>query len=48
MAIARPKEAYHQRTSEQMEKFFRVPDWNARQKMALACRVSRKDSEVLE
>lgn len=38
MAIVRPKEAYHQRTSEQMERFFRVPDWTVQQKMALACR----------
>ena len=39
MAIVRPKEAYHQRTAEQMEKAFRVPDWSVRQKMALACRI---------
>ena len=39
MAVVRPKEAYHERTSEQMEKHFKVPDWTIRQKMALACRI---------
>lgn len=39
MAIVRPKEAYHQRTSEDMNKHLRVPEWNLRQKMALSCRI---------
>ena len=39
MAVVRPKEAYHQRTSQEMEKHFRMPDWSARQKIALACRI---------
>ena len=39
MAVVRPKEAYHQRTSQEMEKHFRMPEWSARQKIALACRI---------
>ena len=39
MAIVRPKEAYHQRTAQEMEKHFRTPEWTVRQKIALACRM---------
>src|SRR5688500_8958861 len=39
MAIVRPKEAYHERTSEDMNKHLRVQEWNSRQKMALSCRM---------
>jgi len=38
-APIREKEAYHRQTSERMEKHFLTPDWNARQKLALACRL---------
>jgi len=39
MAIVRRKEEYHQKTTEQMAKHLLKPDWNIRQKMALACRM---------
>ena len=39
MAIVRPKEAYHERTSREMERHLRVPEWTLRQKMALSCRM---------
>lgn len=39
MAIVRPKEEYHQRTTQQMEQHFRMPDWNIRQKIALSCQI---------
>jgi L-fuculose-phosphate aldolase len=39
MAIVRPKEEYHQRTSQQMEQHFKTPDWNIRQKIALSCQI---------
>jgi len=35
----RDKEAYHVQTTERMNKFFVVPDWSARQKLALTCRI---------
>lgn len=38
-APIREKEAYHRQTTERMEKHFLMPDWNARQKLALACRI---------
>jgi L-fuculose-phosphate aldolase len=37
--IVRSKEEYHKKTSENMQRFFTVPDWSAQQKMALACRM---------
>ena len=39
MAIVRPKEAYHQRTAQEMQKHLLTPDWNIRQKIALSCRM---------
>lgn len=39
MAIIRPKEEYHAKTTEQMNRHLLRPDWNIRQKMALACRM---------
>ncbi|MGZ5226693.1 MAG: aldolase [Burkholderiales bacterium] len=39
MAIVRPKEAYHQRTSEEMTKHLRTPEWSVREKIALSCRI---------
>jgi L-fuculose-phosphate aldolase len=39
MAIVRPKEAYYERTSRQVEEHLRTPEWNIRQKIALACRM---------
>src|SRR5215468_11882232 len=38
-AIVRDKPAYHQQTDERMNRHFQVPDWSARQKLALACRI---------
>jgi L-fuculose-phosphate aldolase len=38
-AIVRPKEAYLESTSRNMEKFFKVPDWTSQQKVALTCRI---------
>jgi L-fuculose-phosphate aldolase len=35
----RNKEVYHAQTTERMNKFFVVPDWSARQKLALTCRI---------
>jgi L-fuculose-phosphate aldolase len=37
--IVRDKAAYHAKTSADMERFFKVPDWTPQQKMALACRI---------
>jgi len=39
MAIVRPKEAYHERTSEEMKKHLRTPEWSLREKIALSCRI---------
>ena len=39
MTIVRPKEAYHQRTSEEMKKHLRTPEWSLREKIALSCRI---------
>jgi L-fuculose-phosphate aldolase len=39
MAVIRPKQAYHERTAQQMEKHLLTPDWSLRQKMALTCRI---------
>jgi len=37
--IVRDKAEYHARTSADMERFFKVPDWSPQQKVALACRI---------
>jgi L-fuculose-phosphate aldolase len=37
--IVRDKDEYHAKTSANMERFFKVPDWTPQQKMALACRI---------
>ena len=37
--IVRDKAEYHARTSANMERFFKLPDWTPQQKMALACRI---------
>lgn len=37
--IVRTKDEYHAKTSVNMERFFKVPDWTPQQKMALACRI---------
>ena len=39
MAIVRPKEAYHERATKEMEKHLLTPKRNLRQKMAVACRI---------
>src|SRR5438105_6358845 len=39
MAIVRPKEAYHERATREMEKHLLAPGWNLRQKIALSCRI---------
>jgi L-fuculose-phosphate aldolase len=39
MPIVRPKQAYHERTARQMQRHLPRPEWNIRQKMALACRM---------
>lgn len=38
-AIIRDKAQYHELTSSNMEKFFKVPEWTPQQKIALTCRV---------
>ena len=38
-AIIRPKDAYHEQTSRNMEKFLHVPPWTIQQKIALTCRI---------
>lgn len=37
--IRRPKEEYHRRTSENMDRHLCVPEWDIRQKVALTCRI---------
>lgn len=37
--IRRPKEEYHRRTTENMERHLATPAWNVRQKVALTCRI---------
>jgi L-fuculose-phosphate aldolase len=37
--IVRAKDEYLAKTSANMERFFKVPDWTPQQKMALACRM---------
>jgi L-fuculose-phosphate aldolase len=39
MKIVRDKRDYHRQTAERMERHFTVPDWSARQKLALAGRM---------
>ena len=39
MSKVRDKGEYHRQTSERMERHFTVPDWSARQKLALAGRI---------
>lgn len=39
MAIVRSKQAYHERTTREMEKHLPTPDWTLRQKVALTCRI---------
>jgi L-fuculose-phosphate aldolase len=38
-AIVRDKQAYHQQTTERMNKHFVLPEWSPRQKLALSCRI---------
>lgn len=42
-AIVRDKSEYHKLTTERMNKYFVVPEWNERQKLALACRILASD-----
>jgi L-fuculose-phosphate aldolase len=37
--IVRDKQDYHRQTTERMSRFLEQPDWSARQKLALACRI---------
>jgi L-fuculose-phosphate aldolase len=37
--IQRPKEAYHQQTTQRMEQHLPTPAWTTRQKLALTCRI---------
>ena len=37
--IVREKSEYHAKTTANMERFFKVPDWTPQQKVALACRI---------
>jgi L-fuculose-phosphate aldolase len=37
--IVRSKDEYHAKTSANMDRFFKVPDWTPQQKMSLACRI---------
>ena len=38
-AIVRDKAAYYEQTDERLNRHFEAPDWSAKQKIALACRV---------
>jgi L-fuculose-phosphate aldolase len=38
-AITRPKQEYHEITTRNMERHLATPEWNIRQKLALACRI---------
>lgn len=42
--IVRDKSEYHARTSANMDRFFKVPDWTPQQKMALACRILAREN----
>lgn len=37
--VVRDKGAYHRQTEERMDRHLGMPDWSARQKLALACRI---------
>jgi L-fuculose-phosphate aldolase len=39
MHVIRDKQAYHQQTSERMNRHLAVPTWTTRQKLAMACRI---------
>jgi len=39
MAIVRPKQEYHERTTAQMNQHLLTPTWSLRQKLALTCRI---------
>jgi L-fuculose-phosphate aldolase len=41
--VVRDKADYHKQTTERMNKHFVVPEWSARQKLALACRILAAD-----
>src|SRR5512132_2967480 len=41
--IVRDKAEYHAKTSANMERFFKVPDWSPQQKVALACRILARE-----
>lgn len=41
--VVRDKEEYHKQTTERMNKHFVIPEWSARQKLALACRILAAD-----
>ncbi|MBV9587662.1 MAG: aldolase [Alphaproteobacteria bacterium] len=43
MQTVRDKSDYHRQTSERMERHFAVPDWSAREKLTLACRMLAAD-----
>jgi L-fuculose-phosphate aldolase len=43
MQSLRDKSEYHRQTTERMARHFVVPDWSARQKLALACRMLAAD-----
>ena len=36
--VVRDKEAYHQQTTERMNKHFELSNWSVQQKLALTCR----------
>jgi L-fuculose-phosphate aldolase len=38
-AIRRPKQEYHEQTTQRMERHLATPQWDVRQKLALACRI---------
>jgi L-fuculose-phosphate aldolase len=38
-AVIRPKDAYHEQTTRNMEKYLHVPPWTMPQKVALTCRI---------
>jgi L-fuculose-phosphate aldolase len=39
VAIVRPKDAYHEKTTRDMQQHLKRPEWNVCQKMALSCRM---------
>ncbi|QJR10063.1 Decarboxylase NovR [Usitatibacter rugosus] len=42
--IIRNKDEYHAKTSANMDRFFKVPDWTPQQKTALTCRILAKEN----